>query len=85
MIKLRRRSRPAVDVKDRKLFFGLIRMGFGQRRKVFTNAMKAGGIPAEWIQSILEKAGIDGKRRGETFSIEEYGRLADAWYDKIHE
>lgn len=85
VIKLRRRSRPAVDVKDRKLFFGLIRMGFGQRRKVFTNAMKAGGIPAEWIQSILEKAGIDGKRRGETFSIEEYGRLADAWYDKIHE
>ena len=71
VIKLRRRSRPAVDVKDRKLFFGLIRMGFGQRRKVFTNAMKAGGIPAEWIQSILEKAGIDGKRRGETFSIEE--------------
>ena len=85
VIKLRRRSRPAVDVKDRKLFFGLIRMGFGQRRKVFTNAMKAGGIPAEWIQSILEKAGIDGKRRGETYSIEEYGRLADAWYDKIHE
>lgn len=85
VIKLRRRSRPAVDVKDRKLFFGLIRMGFGQRRKVFTNAMKAGGIPAEWIQSILEKAGIDGKRRGEIFSIEEYGRLADAWYDKIHE
>ena len=33
----------------------------------------------------LEKADIDGKRRGETFSMEEYARLADAWYDKIHE
>lgn len=85
VLKIRRRSHPAVQVKDRKLFESLVKMGFGQRRKVFTNAMKAGGIPAEWIQPVLEKAGIDGRRRGETFSMEEYGRLADAWYDKIHE
>ena len=37
------------------------------------------------IDEMLEKADIDGKRRGETFSMEEYARLADAWYDKIHE
>lgn len=85
VLKIRRREKPAVEVKDRKLFFSLVKMGFGQRRKVFTNAMKSGGIPADWIPEILAKAGIDGKRRGETFSIEEYGRLADAWYDKIHE
>lgn len=84
VLKLRRRKEPAVAVKDRKLFFRLVKMGFGQRRKVFTNAMKAGGIPAETIPVILEKADIDGKRRGETFSIEEYGRLADAWFDEIH-
>lgn len=85
VLKIRRREKPAVEVKDRKLFFSLVKMGFGQRRKVFTNAMKSGGIPADWIPEILAKAGIDGKRRGETFSMEEYGRLADAWYDKIHE
>lgn len=85
VLKIRRREKPAVEVKDRKLFFSLVKMGFGQRRKVFTNAMKSGGIPADWIPEILTKAGIDGKRRGETFSMEEYGRLADAWYDKIHE
>lgn len=84
VLKLRRRKEPAVAVKDRKLFFRLVKMGFGQRRKVFTNAMKAGGIPAETIPVILEKADIDGKRRGETFSMEEYGRLADAWFDEIH-
>lgn len=84
VLKLRRRKEPAVAVKDRKLFFRLVKMGFGQRRKVFTNAMKAGGIPADWIPVILSKADIDGKRRGETFSMEEYGRLADAWYDEIH-
>lgn len=85
VLKIRRREKPAVEVKDRKLFFSLVKMGFGQRRKVFTNAMKSGGIPADWIPEILAKAGIDSKRRGETFSMEEYGRLADAWYDKIHE
>lgn len=84
VLKLRRRKEPAVAVKDRKLFFRLVKMGFGQRRKVFTNAMKAGGIPADLIPVILAKADIDGKRRGETFSMEEYGRLADAWYDEIH-
>ena len=47
--------------------------------------MKAGGIPAEAIPVILEKADIDGSRRGETFSMEEYGRMADAWYELIHE
>ena len=84
VLKIRRRKEPAVAVKDRKLFFRLVKMGFGQRRKVFTNAMKAGGIPSDMIPVILEKADIDGKRRGETFSMEEYGRLADAWYHEIH-
>lgn len=85
VLKIRRRKEPAVSVKDRKLFFRLVKMGFGQRRKVFTNAMKSGGIPQDDIPVILESAGIDGKRRGETFSMEEYARIADAWYDVIHD
>lgn len=84
VLKIKRREKAAVEVKDDKLLFSLIRMGFGQRRKVFTNAMKAGGISADMVQTILESTGIDGKRRGETFSLEEYGRLADAWYFQIH-
>lgn len=81
VLKIRRRNEPAVKVADRKLFFRLVKMGFGQRRKVFTNAMKSGGISAETGQAILEKAGIDGSRRGETFSMEEYAALANAWYE----
>lgn len=81
VLKLRRRETPAVAVKEEKLFFRLVKMGFGQRRKVFTNAMKTGGISAELGAAMLETAGIDGKRRGETFSMEEYARLADAWHD----
>lgn len=79
VVKLRRREKPAVAVKNEKKFFALVKMGFGQRRKVFTNAMKNGGIDAALIPKILETADIDGTRRGETFSMEEYARLADAW------
>lgn len=81
VLKMKRRNMPAVPVKDEKLFFKLVKMGFGQRRKVFTNALKNGGLPQSLVQAILEKAGIDGKRRGETFSMEEYAKLADAWYE----
>ena len=70
-------------VADRKLFFRLVKMGFGQRRKVFTNAMKSGGISMELGKKILERAGIDGGRRGETFSMEEYAALANAWDELV--
>lgn len=81
VLKLRRREEPAVAVKDEKAFFQMVKMGFGQRRKVFSNAMKTGGIAPELGEKILAAAGIDGRRRGETFSMEEYARLADAWCD----
>ena len=83
VLKIRRRKEPAVKVADRELFFRLVKMGFGQRRKVFTNAMKSGGISMELGKKILERAGIDGGRRGETFSMEEYAALANAWDELV--
>lgn len=79
ILKMKKRDKPAVDVENQKLFFRLVKLGFGQRRKVFTNALKSGGLSKEMINEILLKADIDGTRRGETFSMEEYARLANAW------
>ncbi len=46
---------------------------FGQRRKMLRASLKAiGGT------SLLEKAGIDGERRAETLSVEEFVALANA-------
>lgn len=81
VLKMRRRKEPAVAVKDEKRFFRLVKLGFGQRRKVFANALKNGGIPQDLSARILERADVDGRRRGETFSMEEYARIADAWHD----
>ena len=85
VLKLKKRKEPAVKVKDKKLFFSMVKIAFGQRRKVFTNALKAGGINKTMIDEILRRTQIDGTRRGETFSMQEFGLLADAWYDLIHE
>lgn len=85
VLRLRRRSAPAVTVKEEKLFFKLVKMAFAQRRKIFSNAIKNGGIEAPLAAAILERAGIDGTRRGETFSMEEFAALADAWHDTKEE
>lgn len=46
---------------------------FGQRRKTLRQALKSLGVPA---QDLLARADIDGGRRGETLTIEEFCALA---------
>ena len=75
------RETPAVAVKDEKVFFRVVKAACGQRRKTISNAMKGAGFDKEQIAAAFEKAGIDAGRRGETFSLEEFGRLADALVD----
>lgn len=37
----------------------------------------------EQIAQVLEKTGIDGKRRGETLSLQEFADIANAWSEII--
>ena len=78
VITCRVRKEPAVKVKDEKMFFLVVKAAFGHRRKTITNAMNGAGFLAEDIQQAFGKCGLDGGRRGETFSLEEFGHLADA-------
>lgn len=73
------RETPAVAVQDEKMFFRVVKAAFGQRRKTLANALKGGGLPKEQIRDAMEAAGIAMTRRGETLSLEEFGRLADAF------
>ena len=73
------RETPAVAVQDEKMFFRVVKAAFGQRRKTLSNALKGGGLPKEQIRDAMEGAGIAMTRRGETLSLEEFGRLADAF------
>lgn len=68
---------PRVDAGDDGLFRKVVKAAFGQRRKTLANCLK--GMSSSAGESIhemaLERAGIDGKRRGETLSLDEFARL----------
>ena len=82
VIRLIKRDKPLVEVKDEAFFFTVTRASFAQRRKTILNNLPSqlpyGKEKKEQILSALEKADIDPRRRGETLSIEEFGRLSDA-------
>lgn len=71
---------PPVSVFDRDLFFRVIRGAFLNRRKTLSNALFSAFSPEydkEQILQILEKAGIDPLRRGETLSLSEFALISD--------
>ena len=77
------RDKPPVDVIDEKLFFRVVKAGFAQRRKTFSNTMKTTGLSKDRIEELLEKANIDGQRRGETFTLQEFADVANVWASLI--
>jgi len=82
IIKLDRLDEPRVKVKDEELFFKIVRQSFNMRRKTLRNAIKSlGDVSGADIDRAFNDAGIDPRRRGETLSIEEFGKLADSVYD----
>ena len=77
------RDKPPVDVIDEKLFFRVVKAGFAQRRKTFSNTTKTTGLSKDRIEELLAKANIDGQRRGETFTLQEFADVANAWASLI--
>jgi 16S rRNA (adenine1518-N6/adenine1519-N6)-dimethyltransferase len=68
---------PPLTGPDERCFFRVVRAGFSQRRKQLRNSLKAGlGIPAKEVEAALTAAGIDPRRRAETLSLDEWGKLA---------
>lgn len=73
------REKPPVELSDEKLFFRVIKAAFGQRRKTLLNALSSGGFlrDKEAVKNALESCDIDGGRRGETLTIQEYAAIAN--------
>ncbi|GGA48634.1 16S rRNA (adenine(1518)-N(6)/adenine(1519)-N(6))-dimethyltransferase RsmA [Psychrobacillus lasiicapitis] len=88
VIKLTRHEEPPVHVIDEDFLFKVSRGSFVQRRKTIINNLQSslpnGKQKKELILQSLEKVGINPTRRGETLTIEEFGRLADELYPHFH-
>src|SRR5699024_12320836 len=77
---LEKRSAPIVDLVYESLFFEIVRAAFFHRRKNLKNNLYSHFKPTfskDTIQAILDKSEIDGTRRGESLSIQEFAHLAN--------
>ena len=70
------RQRPPVEVDSEKAYFRVVKAAFAQRRKTLANSLRGGGLPSEAVAAMLKETGIDGTRRGETLTLEEFAALS---------
>jgi 16S rRNA (adenine1518-N6/adenine1519-N6)-dimethyltransferase len=88
VIRLTKRSQPAVNVKDEDFFFQVTKASFAQRRKTILNNLTSqlpeGKQKKEEILAALSASGVEPTRRGETLSLEEFGMLSDQLYPYFH-
>ncbi|OJG85071.1 ribosomal RNA small subunit methyltransferase A [Enterococcus raffinosus] len=82
ILRLVRRETPAVEVTNETEFFKLTKAAFILRRKtLWNNLLNSYGkddATKAWLETSLQQAEIDPKRRGETLSLEEFARLSNA-------
>ena len=87
VLKLTPLAQPAVETRDEKLFFALVRAAFNMRRKTLVNALGpvlASAMSKEEIVSLVEAAGLDARIRGERLSLADYAKLADLASEKLN-
>ena len=85
VMRLKFRSRMAVEVKDEELLWATVSAGFAQKRKTILNNLRnAPGRLQEVLKRnggasiVLCKAEVDLQRRAETLTMEEWGRITRA-------
>ena len=83
VIVCKRRSKPPVEVCDEGLFFRVVKAAFSLRRKMLSNSLKNMGIKSEQVAKWLELAGVDGKRRAETLSLEDFAKLTNSFNEAV--
>lgn len=79
------RDQLAVHLVSHDFFVSLVKAAFSQRRKTIINNMKhwrPPGLTDRDLAEALERANIDGRRRGETLSVVEFGKLSNLLLEK---
>lgn len=80
VIRLKIRETPVIELKNKDLFFKIVKASFMQRRKTLMNALVNGGILKDKNQAkeIFEKIGLDLNVRGENLSMQDFAKICDA-------
>lgn len=81
VLKMIVRESPLFDIKDADFFLKVVKIAFSKRRKTLLNNLKGSDLlksSKRDVAEILELLEIDGNRRGETLTVEEFGKLSNA-------
>ena len=79
VIKLKVRKDKKIQVKDEKLLFNIISKSFMQRRKTLSNVLINNNImhSKEDVKNMWKELEIDENARGESLTLEQFGKIAD--------
>jgi len=85
VINLKLRKIPAVQVKDKKVMFNIIKSAYMQRRKTLLNSLSSVGVFQTKNQGIdfLKKLGLREDIRPENMKIEDFAKLTDLFLNSI--
>jgi 16S rRNA (adenine1518-N6/adenine1519-N6)-dimethyltransferase len=81
-------DKPQMELTDVVFFTQLVKTSFAQRRKMLINNLKNSQLLADLeekkIKDVLQSVAIDGKRRAETLSVLEFGKLSNLLYEALY-
>ena len=87
VVRMKMRPEPLVSVRDKALFFRVVRAAFGMRRKTLSNALAAyfPELGKQTVENLLTQLGFDPRIRGEMLSIGDFAKISDSFYDLYSE
>lgn len=79
-------DKPKTELHDENYFVRVVRDSFAQRRKMIFNNLKKSnllnGLEESLLKDALKLASVDGQRRAETLTLEEFGSLSNILIEK---
>ena len=76
ILKIRVFKEPLFEDVDAKIFFRLVKAGFGEKRKMLANSISGGlGIEKELAEKLLKGAGVEPMLRAERLSLDDWRRI----------
>jgi 16S rRNA (adenine1518-N6/adenine1519-N6)-dimethyltransferase len=75
VIRIMVRPQAAFNEEEEQAFFKIVRAGFSQKRKQLQKNLRQLGIDKTAVAAALKAAGIDGTRRAETLTLDEWQAL----------
>ena len=80
------RAKARAEVGDEEIFRSVVKCSFAMRRKTLLNCLKSAEFAKEIdCATLLDACEIDGRRRGETLSLEEFAALSRWVTDGLRE